>query len=297
MAGVIECTVRADAFCHSMVRSLVGALVEVGSGRRDLGLARAVRPRAVRGPGLPVLAAGGLTLEEVGYPADTELATRRRGGPDGADADGMTSTTSASTRPAPSGGGRSRLGLAGREVELVTASGVFAGDGLDRGTAVLLRESPMPAGRPRVFDLGCGYGPIALAVALHCPGATVDAVDVNERALDSVPGQRRGRSAWPTGSGCCAPKQVDPETRYDEIWSNPPIRIGKAGAARAAAGLAAPARARRRRPAGGLQEPRGRHPAALADRAGVPHRPDRDQQGLPRPGFPGVAALSSSPAP
>ena len=52
MAGVIECTVRADAFCHSMVRSLIGALVEVGSGRRDLAWLEEVdgrgrpRPRA-----------------------------------------------------------------------------------------------------------------------------------------------------------------------------------------------------------------------------------------------------------
>ena len=76
MAGVIECTVRADAFCHSMVRSLIGALVEVGSGRRDPAWLEAVTAAAVRAPGLPVLAPGGLTLEEVGYPADTRLATR-----------------------------------------------------------------------------------------------------------------------------------------------------------------------------------------------------------------------------
>ena len=70
-----------------------------------------------------------------------------------------------------------------RELKLITAGGVFAADGLDRGTAVLLRASPVPVGSPRILDLGCGYGPIALALALHCPGALVDAVDVNERAL------------------------------------------------------------------------------------------------------------------
>jgi len=78
MAGVIECTVRADAFCHSMVRSLIGALVEVGSGRRGLAWLEEVTAAAVRAPGLPVLAPRGLTLEEVGYPADTRLATRAR---------------------------------------------------------------------------------------------------------------------------------------------------------------------------------------------------------------------------
>jgi tRNA pseudouridine38-40 synthase len=75
---VVECTVRADAFCHSMVRSLVGALVEVGSGRRDAGWLELVTAAAVRDPAIPVLAAGGLTLEEVGYPPDAELAERAR---------------------------------------------------------------------------------------------------------------------------------------------------------------------------------------------------------------------------
>ena len=117
--------------------------------------------------------------------------------------------------------------LAGRVVELVTAGGVFAGDGLDRGTAVLLRESPMPTGRPRILDLGCGYGPIALAVALHCPGAKVDAVDVNQRALELC----RDNAAALGVAGrvrVLRPEEADPQTRYDEIWSNPPIRIGKA---------------------------------------------------------------------
>ncbi len=116
--------------------------------------------------------------------------------------------------------------LAGRAVELVTAAGVFAGDGLDRGTAVLLRESPMPTGRPQILDLGCGYGPIALAVALHCPGATVDAVDVNQRALELC----RDNAAALGVAGrvrVFRPEEADPQTRYDEIWSNPPIRIGK----------------------------------------------------------------------
>jgi tRNA pseudouridine38-40 synthase len=75
---VIECAVRADAFCHSMVRALVGALVEVGSGRRDAGWLETVAAAAVRDPAIPVLPPGGLTLEEVGYPADAELAERAR---------------------------------------------------------------------------------------------------------------------------------------------------------------------------------------------------------------------------
>ena len=116
----------------------------------------------------------------------------------------------------------------GHELSLLTAGGVFAGEGLDRGTAVLLRESAPPTGTPRVLDLGCGYGPIALAIALACPGATVDAVDVNERALALCRDNAQAARAWPTGSGCCDPRTPTRTARYDEIWSNPPIRIGKA---------------------------------------------------------------------
>jgi tRNA pseudouridine38-40 synthase len=78
LSDVVECTVRADAFCHSMVRALVGALVEVGSGRRDVGWLEKVAAAAVRDSAIPVLPPGGLTLEEVGYPVDSELAERAR---------------------------------------------------------------------------------------------------------------------------------------------------------------------------------------------------------------------------
>jgi 16S rRNA G1207 methylase RsmC len=114
----------------------------------------------------------------------------------------------------------------GRELILITASGVFAADSLDRGTAVLLRASPIPQGSPRILDLGCGYGPIALAIAVHCPGAIVDAVDINERALTLC---RANAEALGVAERVHVfrPEQVDTDVRYDEIWSNPPIRIGK----------------------------------------------------------------------
>jgi 16S rRNA (guanine1207-N2)-methyltransferase len=114
----------------------------------------------------------------------------------------------------------------GEELTLITASGVFAAEGLDRGTAVLLRSSPIPQGSPRILDLGCGYGSIALAIAVHCPGALVDAVDVNERALALC---RENVQALGVADQVrvLRPEDVDPNTRYDEIWSNPPIRIGK----------------------------------------------------------------------
>lgn len=76
LAGVVEVTVRADAFCHSMVRSLVGALVAVADGRRDAAWLTALLDAPARDSSVPVLPARGLTLEEVGYPADDELAAR-----------------------------------------------------------------------------------------------------------------------------------------------------------------------------------------------------------------------------
>jgi 16S rRNA (guanine1207-N2)-methyltransferase len=114
----------------------------------------------------------------------------------------------------------------GQELRLLTGRGVFAADGLDRGTAVLLRESPIPTGRPRILDLGCGYGPIALAIALACPGAVVDAVDVNDRALELCRDNARALGVADRVA-VLHPEEADPDTRYDEIWSNPPIRIGK----------------------------------------------------------------------
>lgn len=74
--GPVEVTVRADAFCHSMVRCLVGALVEVCSGRRTVDWLATVTADAVRRSEIPVMPAHGLTLEEVGYPSDDDLAAR-----------------------------------------------------------------------------------------------------------------------------------------------------------------------------------------------------------------------------
>jgi tRNA pseudouridine38-40 synthase len=74
--GVLAGTVVADAFCHSMVRSLVGALVPVGEGRRDVDWPAAVLAGAARDPGVKVMPPHGLCLEEVAYPPDAELAAR-----------------------------------------------------------------------------------------------------------------------------------------------------------------------------------------------------------------------------
>ncbi|OZD31242.1 tRNA pseudouridine(38-40) synthase TruA [Rhodococcus sp. 06-1477-1B] len=74
--GVLVANVRADAFCHSMVRALVGACVAVGEGRIDIDDVVAIREARLRIPETKVLAARGLVLADVGYPADELLAAR-----------------------------------------------------------------------------------------------------------------------------------------------------------------------------------------------------------------------------
>ncbi|MBZ4321775.1 tRNA pseudouridine(38-40) synthase TruA [Streptomyces huiliensis] len=76
--GVITATVKADAFCHNMVRSLVGALLFVGDGHRPVDWPGKVLAAGVRDSAVHVVKPHGLTLEEVGYPADSELAARNR---------------------------------------------------------------------------------------------------------------------------------------------------------------------------------------------------------------------------
>lgn len=76
LATHLETTVRADAFCHSMVRALMGALVAVGEGRYEPRWAGEILAGATRDPRVKVMAAHGLTLEEVVYPPDHLLAAR-----------------------------------------------------------------------------------------------------------------------------------------------------------------------------------------------------------------------------
>ena len=116
--------------------------------------------------------------------------------------------------------------LAGREVVVRTAAGVFSPDGVDKGTAVLLREAPQPPPSGTFLDLGCGWGPIALTLAMLSPGATVHAVDVNERSLELL--RANALSLGLDRVHPWRPEEVPADLRFDVIWSNPPIRVGKA---------------------------------------------------------------------
>lgn len=114
----------------------------------------------------------------------------------------------------------------GRSLSLVSGSGVFAKGRLDIGTAVLFRETEPPAGG-RVLDLGCGWGVIGLAVAAAAPTAVVTGVDVNERAL-LLANENAAALGLADRFRAVTPDAVPADATYDEIWSNPPIRIGKA---------------------------------------------------------------------
>ncbi|MBT9608067.1 tRNA pseudouridine(38-40) synthase TruA [Microbacterium sp.] len=87
--GAVTANVRADAFCHSMVRALVGACVAVGEGRIDVDRVLDIRDAGARTPDTKVLAARGLVLAEVGYPADDLLASRAEQTRNRRDADGI----------------------------------------------------------------------------------------------------------------------------------------------------------------------------------------------------------------
>jgi 16S rRNA (guanine1207-N2)-methyltransferase len=92
---------------------------------------------------------------------------------------------------------------------------------------VLLRTYEPPRAAARVLDLGCGWGPIAVGIAVTCPDTRVDAVDVNDRAL-ALCAENAAAYGVADRVRTLRPGDAEPEATYDEIWSNPPIRIGKA---------------------------------------------------------------------
>ncbi|MGC4852763.1 class I SAM-dependent methyltransferase [Micromonospora sp. DT4] len=118
--------------------------------------------------------------------------------------------------------------ITNRDYRLVSAGGVFSASRLDPGTAVLLRKADLPAADTTgdLLDLGCGFGPIACVLADVAPASTVWAVDVNARARDLTTA-----NAARIGAGdrvrASAPDDVPADLTFAELWSNPPIRIGK----------------------------------------------------------------------
>jgi 16S rRNA (guanine1207-N2)-methyltransferase len=117
------------------------------------------------------------------------------------------------------------------ELTLSTDAGIFSQHGLDKGTSVFLEVMAKHDGEPIapgsfLCDIGCGSGAIALSLALRYPECTVYAVDTNVRARDIC-----HENAIRNGLGnivVLSPEEVDSTIRFAALWSNPPIRIGKA---------------------------------------------------------------------
>ena len=108
---------------------------------------------------------------------------------------------------------------------LRTDRGVFSHGRVDAGTSLLLRAGAGAAADGVALDLGCGSGPIAVTLARRSPALTVWAVDVNERARSLCATNTAANGA--ANVVVAAPDDVPDDVRFDLIWSNPPIRIGK----------------------------------------------------------------------
>ncbi|MFZ9307893.1 MAG: class I SAM-dependent methyltransferase [Ilumatobacteraceae bacterium] len=112
----------------------------------------------------------------------------------------------------------------GTDLQLAGDRGVFNKGDLDWGTRVLIENAEVPRGGV-LLDLGCGSGAIAAALATLRPDATVWAVDVNERAVDVA--RRTMQLNGLTNVRVALADEVPHDLRFDGIWSNPPIRVGK----------------------------------------------------------------------
>jgi 16S rRNA (guanine1207-N2)-methyltransferase len=111
-------------------------------------------------------------------------------------------------------------------IELQADRGVFGSRGVDLGTLVLLKEAPAPPSRGDILDLGSGYGPIAIALARQAPQARIWAVDVNERALELT--RANAVSAAVPNVTAHLPTDIPDDLQFEAIYSNPPVRVGKA---------------------------------------------------------------------
>ncbi|MEL0236778.1 MAG: methyltransferase [Aquiluna sp.] len=115
--------------------------------------------------------------------------------------------------------------VAGRRIRALGASGTFSANKLDAGTRVLLNLHANFPSRGRVLDLGCGWGPISLALASQSPELEVLAVDVNQRSLAQT--AENAASLGLTNVSTSLESDMSDGQIFDQIWSNPPIRVGK----------------------------------------------------------------------
>ena len=133
------------------------------------------------------------------------------------------------TKSPQSGSDRKRFEtvLLGRRLTFATDAGVFSKSGVDFGSRLLIETADIPDGA-RVLDVGCGYGPIGLAIAAALPNAHVTMLDINERAVALArenAGRNGVRNVTILESDLLA--AVRGQT-FDAVLTNPPIRAGKA---------------------------------------------------------------------
>jgi 16S rRNA G1207 methylase RsmC len=131
--------------------------------------------------------------------------------------------------PAPAAPSRPRtlfLHLPDLTLELAADRGVFGLRGIDTGTLALLKEAPTPPAAGDILDIGSGYGPIAITIAKRSPAARLWAVDINARALELT--RTNAQAAGAQNVTACLPEEVPADVRFAAIYSNPPVRVGKA---------------------------------------------------------------------
>ncbi|MFC5280574.1 class I SAM-dependent methyltransferase [Arcanobacterium canis] len=118
--------------------------------------------------------------------------------------------------------------IRGREVTVQSSSGVFSSHRLDKGTAVLLEKVPLTGSARVAVDVGCGWGPITIALAHEHPEAQVWGVDVNKRSLELAAANTAEYKNVTIGQASSILEKFQSNaTPIDLLWSNPPIRIGK----------------------------------------------------------------------
>jgi 16S rRNA (guanine1207-N2)-methyltransferase len=117
------------------------------------------------------------------------------------------------------------LEVGGRTLRLATTAGTFSARRLDPGTRVLLGVAPAPSATGDLLDVGCGVGPLALAMAVASPAARVWGVDVNPAALEVA--RLNARTNDVRNATFLRPDEVPADLRFATLWSNPPVRVGK----------------------------------------------------------------------
>ncbi|MDI9589249.1 MAG: methyltransferase [Acidobacteriota bacterium] len=121
------------------------------------------------------------------------------------------------------------VNVRGQSLDMVTSDSVFSFRKLDLGTRALLMEAPEPPADGTFLDLGCGWGPIACTLAAVSPAADVWAVDVNRRALDLTRrnAKKNRLTVFAKEADAAFEEAEKNNVRFDLIWSNPPVRVGK----------------------------------------------------------------------